>query len=350
MKIKEYKKYMSRCLELAYLGIGSVSPNPMVGSLIVYKKRIIGEGYHQKYGENHAEVNAINSVKDKSLLKESTLFVNLEPCAHQGKTPSCALLIKELKIPKVVIGCIDTFSKVSGQGVKILKDAGCDVEIGILEKESRELNRRFFTFHEKMRPYIILKWAQTLDNFIDITRVNQNYVGPTWITNKLARISVHKLRAEEDAIFVGTNTAKKDNPNLNIRDWTGKNPIRIVLDKNLRLPSYLHLFDKSNETIVFTENEKASSKNLEYIKINYRANIINQIIDILYEKEIQSVIIEGGANFINSLVKENCWDEARLYIGKKFFHNGIKAPKISGNIVYSEKFIDSELFIFRKGL
>ena len=239
------EKYMKRCLDLAILGNGNTAPNPMVGSVIVYNGKIIGEGYHQKCGEAHAEVNAIKSVKDHELLKKATLYVNLEPCAHQGRTPACSLLIRTKQIPRAVIGCIDTFSKVAGKGVEILTNSGCDVTVGVLEKESREINRRFFTFHEKKRPFIILKWAQTLDGFIDKMRTPDMPIKPIWITNELARTVVHKWRSQESAIMIGTNTATKDNPKLNVRDWTGENPVRVVVDRNLRIPQSAYIFDKS---------------------------------------------------------------------------------------------------------
>ena len=228
------EKYLKRCIELAKQGLGNTYPNPLVGSVVVYNGNIIGEGYHKKCGEAHAEVNAVNSVKDKSLLCKSTLYVNLEPCSHIGRTPACSTMIIANKIPKVVIGSIDSFSKVSGKGVEMLKQAGIDAKVGILEKECRNLNKRFFTFHEKKRPYIILKWAQTKDGFIDIIRTNKNQTGE-WITNELSRALVHKWRSEESSIMVGTDTANMDNPRLDVREWTGKNPLRISIDRKLRL-------------------------------------------------------------------------------------------------------------------
>jgi diaminohydroxyphosphoribosylaminopyrimidine deaminase / 5-amino-6-(5-phosphoribosylamino)uracil reductase len=233
------EKFMTRALELAQLGIGNVAPNPMVGCVIVHQGKIIGEGYHHEYGKAHAEVNAINSVKNHQLLPESTLYVTLEPCSHFGKTPPCADLIIREKIPNVVIGTIDPFSRVAGTGIEKLQNAGCKVEVGILKEKCQEVNRRFFTFHKKKRPYIILKWAQTEDGFIDIDRSIEHFGQPTWITNDLSRIAVHKMRSEESAILVGTNTAQKDNPSLTVRDWYGSHPLRLVIDRNLRLPSGL---------------------------------------------------------------------------------------------------------------
>ncbi len=348
MKTKNIDKiFMSRCLDLAKLGIASVAPNPMVGCVIACDGKIIGEGYHRKFGEAHAEVNAINSVTNHELLKNSTIYVSLEPCSHYGKTPPCTDLIISKKIPRVVVGCVDSFSQVSGRGIKKFIQAGCDVTVGVLEKESRELNKRFFTFNENKRPYIILKWAQTLDGFIDVIRTADNQIEPTWITNEYSRILVHKWRSLETAIMVGTNTAEKDNPKLNVRDWTGTNPIRIVLDRQLRLSENLNFFDKTIHTIVFTEKDKKSVKNIDYIKINFSNNIIRQILDYLYQIKVQSIIIEGGEKLIMSFVNQNIWDEARVFVGNKFFHKGIKAPVINCDILYEDNLSDSKLFIYR---
>ena len=319
----------------------------MVGCVIVYDEKIIGEGYHRKFGEAHAEVNAINSVTNHKLLKKSTLYVNLEPCSHFGKTPPCTDLIISKNIPRVVIGCVDSFSQVSGRGIKKLKQTGCNVTVSVLEKESRELNKRFFTFNEKKRPYIILKWAQTLDGFIDVIRTADNQIEPTWITNEYSRILVHKWRSQEPAIMVGTKTAEKDNPKLNVRDWTGTNPIRIVLDRQLRLSKNLNLFDKTIHTIIFTENDKKSLKNIDYIKINFSKNIIPQILDYLYQIKVQSIIIEGGEKLIMSLVNQNMWDEARVFVGNKFFYKGIKAPVINCNVLYEDNLFANKLFVYR---
>ena len=255
MEEEEDIKFIRRCLDIAVKAEGSTAPNPMVGSVIVYKGKIIGEGYHRKYGEHHAEVNAINSVKDKSLLDKSTIYVSLEPCSHYGKTPPCASLIVSMGIPNVVIGTKDTASHVSGKGIKILKDAGCNVTLGVLEKECKELNKRFFTFHEKNRPYIILKWAQTKDGFIDVIRNEVSPAQPTWITNNLSKALVHKWRSEEQSILIGTNTARIDNPSLTTRNWKGKNPLRIVLDRTLELDHQLNLFNISAETLIIADKE-----------------------------------------------------------------------------------------------
>ncbi len=347
MQKKTDEIYIQRCLQLAKNGIGNTYPNPLVGSVIVHKGKIIGEGYHRKAGEPHAEVNAVNSVKNKKLLKESTLYVNLEPCAHEGRTPACSRMIVNLQIPRVVVGCRDSFDKVDGKGIEMMQKAGIDVSVGVLEKKSRELNKRFFTFYEKKRPYVILKWAQTLDGFIDFDRKPETPIQPNWITDKYARINVHKMRSEEQAILVGTNTAEKDNPGLNVRDWTGKNPLRIIIDKNLRLPKNLSLFDRTIPTLVLTEKEKQSEKNLQFLKVVFDETLLQQLFLHLYNFEIQSVIIEGGTQTVNSFLDTNLWDEAKVYIGDKFFHKGVKAPEIKINPIKKETISGSKLFTYR---
>ena len=337
-------KYMKHCFCLAIKGIREVAPNPMVGCIIVHQNKIIGEGYHQQYGEAHAEVNAINSVRNKELLKESTLYVNLEPCVHFGKTPPCSDLIIKHQIPKVVIGCVDSFSKVSGKGIEKLKNSGVEVLVGILEKEAIELNKRFFTFHNKKRPYIILKWAETMDAFIDVERPSnslsesemeqpsdstQDTSFNNWITTPSSKKLVHNWRAEEQAIMVGTNTALNDNPKLTVREVDGKNPLRIVLDLNLRLPNGLHLLDKTIPTIIFNHHKNKKEINLELIRLEKDIELVPQILEQLYQREIQSVIIEGGAQLLNTFLEKNLWDEARVFTGNKYFKAGLKAPKIN---------------------
>lgn len=338
------EKYLLRCLELAKNGLGNVAPNPMVGCVIVFDGKIIGEGYHQEYGKAHAEVNAIHSVKDKSLLKRSTLYVNLEPCAHFGKTPPCANLIIEYNIPRVVIGCVDSFSEVSGKGIEKLKNAGIDVSVGVLEKESLELNKRFFTFHNKKRPYIILKWAETKDGYIDVERINEiagqtNNEVDNWITSPLSKQLVHKWRSEESAIMVGTNTALNDNPQLNVREWKGKNPTRVVVDLHDRLPQNLYVFDKSVPTLVFSLTKQEQENNLTFVKINDSKYLIKEILDELYKRNIQSIIIEGGATLLQSFIDLNYWDEARIFVGNRKFTTGLKAPSLKGNLL-TEELID----------
>ena len=343
------KKYMLRCLELAKNGLGNVAPNPMVGCVIVYDEKIIGEGYHQEYGNAHAEVNAINSVKNKTLLKESTLYVSLEPCAHFGKTPPCANLIVEHNIPRVVIACVDTFSEVAGKGIEKLKNAGIDVTVGVLEKEALELNKRFFTFHNKKRPYIILKWAETIDGFIDVDRSFDKLRmtnTDNWITSPLSKKLVHKWRSEETGILIGTNTALNDNPQLNVREWKGKNPTRIVIDLNNRLPQHLHIFDKTIPTIVFSLSKESEEQNLAFVKINDTSKLIVEILTELHRRNIQSVIVEGGATLLQTFIDQNLWDEARVFVGNKHFKTGLKAPNLVGEILSKECIESDVLTVF----
>jgi len=347
MSTKEDEKYMRRCLELAQLGFGTAAPNPMVGSVIVHNGKIIGEGYHKKCGEAHAEVNAINSVTDHSLLTDSTIYVNLEPCAHHGKTPPCADLIVEKQIPRVVIGCQDSFAKVAGKGIEKLKKAGREVIVGVLEKESLELNKRFFTFHKQKRPYIILKWAQTIDGFIDIERKPDSPIEPYWITNDLAKKLVHKWRTEESAFMVGTNTARNDNPRLTVRDWNGRNPVRIVLDRNLSLEKSLHIFNNEAKTIVFNSLKNEIIDNVEFVKIDFDENMLEPLLQILYQHEIQSLVVEGGQQLLASFINQNLWDEARVFIGNKQFFSGTKAPAFTGYLSGSEMIGDSKLLFYK---
>ncbi len=338
---------MARCIELAKMGAGNVSPNPMVGCVIVLEDQIIGEGYHQKYGEAHAEVNAINSVANPADLKKSTIYVSLEPCAHYGLTPPCADLIVANKIPRVVIGSVDPFAKVAGKGIQRLINAGIDVKVGILENECKELNKRFFNFHEKKRPYIILKWAQTLDGYIDIDRSKNEYGEPTWITGNDALVKVHKMRAEEDAILVGTNTAQKDNPSLTVRHCEGKNPLRIVIDKNLRLARTLHLFDNSTPTLVLNSIQNETQDNTEFVQLNFEKNILPQLLKVLHSKNCLSLIVEGGKKVLESLIAKDLWDEAHVFTGNKYFKSGIEAPKLQGKIVLTEQIENDRLIVYK---
>ncbi len=347
VKNQQHDLFMGRCLQLARNGEGLTWPNPVVGAVVVYQNQIIGEGYHRKAGGPHAEVIAIESVKNHDLLKESTLYVNLEPCAHFGKTPPCALLIQQKKIPSVVIGCIDSFSEVAGKGIAMLKASGVNVLSGVLETESRELNRRFFTFHEKKRPYIILKWAATQDGFIDISRTEGPGNRPTWITNEHARRIVHLWRTREMAILIGSNTARMDNPLLTVRDWFGSNPIRIVLDRNGTLPSNLALFNGESQTLVFTGNKDVYFDNSETILIPDNTNPIIAVLETLYKKEIQSLIVEGGSVLLNAFIEMGLWDEARVFTGHQWFINGVVAPVLKNKPVQFEKFGNSSLFIYR---
>lgn len=334
-----HQKYIARCIQLAKNGLGTTYPNPLVGSVIVHNDKIIGEGWHQKAGEPHAEVNAIQSVKDKSLLKKATIYVSLEPCSHFGKTPPCADLIIEHQIPNVVIGTIDSFAKVCGQGIQKLKEAGCYVTVGVLENECQELNKRFFTFHNKKRPYIILKWAQTQDGFIapdKILRQAQNdKPKPVWITNAYSRQLVHKWRSEEQAILVGTNTVIEDNPSLTTRDWFGQNPVRIVLDKNYKISKESVIFDSSALTICIGSDE-----------INFSKSIASEVVKLLFEHNIQSVIIEGGTKTLQTFIDANLWDEARIFESKSKFENGIKTPIFKGLEQKRQTIINDQLIIY----
>ncbi|WP_160127547.1 bifunctional diaminohydroxyphosphoribosylaminopyrimidine deaminase/5-amino-6-(5-phosphoribosylamino)uracil reductase RibD [Kordia antarctica] len=337
---------MKRCLQLAANGLQTAMPNPSVGAVIVYNDVIIGEGYTSAFGGNHAEVNAIHSVKDKSLLKDATIYVSLEPCSHFGKTPPCSEFIIKHKIPKVVIGTIDPFAKVAGKGIARLQDSGCQVTLGVLEAECKVSNKRFFTFHQHKRPYIILKWAETQDGFIDKIRHENDPIQPNWITNKFSRQLVHKWRSEEAAILVGTNTAITDNPKLNTRDWHGKNPVRIVLDKSLRIPESYALFDQTIKTIALTEQLKENSENIIFETIDFSKNIAEQICEVLYKHELQSVIIEGGKQTLQTFIDSNLWDEARIFKGNVQFQQGIEAPKLEGNLQSEQTILDNSLYIF----
>lgn len=344
MKVQE--KYITRCIELAKNGLGTTYLNPLVGSVIVYKNEIIGEGWHKKYGEAHAEVVAINSVENKDLLKNATIYVSLEPCSHFGKTPPCADLIVKYDIPNVVIGTIDPNSKVAGTGVKKLLEAGINVTVGILKNECNELNKRFFTFHQKKSPFIILKWAESSDGFISPEVKSEQK--PVWITNEFSRQLVHKWRSEEQAILVGTKTVIDDNPALTVRDWVGKNPVRIVIDRNNNVSKESHIFNNQAQTIVFTDLKISSeSENTKYINIDFNKNSTEQIVAILYENQIQSVIIEGGRHTIQSFIDANLWDEARVFQRDIYLGNGTKAPILNIKNSTKKTIKNDTLLIFR---
>ncbi len=332
---------MKRCIELAEKGLSSTYPNPLVGSVIVHNDTIIGEGWHYKSGEPHAEVLAIESVKDKKLLPEATIYVSLEPCSHFGKTPPCANLIIQKGIKNVVIGSKDPNPKVSGKGIKLLQDAGCNVTFGALKKECNRLNKRFFTYHKKKRPYIILKWAQTANGFIAPKHKEEKK--PVWITNPFSRQLVHKWRSEEQAILVGTNTVIQDNPSLTVRDWFGKNPLRCVIDKNLIVPDNASVFSSEAPTVVFAQKSKPDSETICFEKIDFSnsSEVVKQICRKLYLHTIQSVIIEGGAITLQTFIDENLWDEARIFTGNTTFKDGIKAPNITGKTILKQK-IDND--------
>jgi diaminohydroxyphosphoribosylaminopyrimidine deaminase/5-amino-6-(5-phosphoribosylamino)uracil reductase len=332
--------YMQRALDLAQLSRGSVSPNPLVGCVIVHNNVIIGEGRHEKYGEAHAEVNAIASVKDQSLLKGSTVYVNLEPCSHFGKTPPCADLLVKHQIKKVVIANIDPNPLVSGKGIQKLKDAGIEVITGVLEAKGNELNKRFFTFLERKRPYIILKWAETADGFI----ARENF-DSKWISNEHSRQLVHKWRSEEDAVMVGTATALHDNPALTVRDWSGRNPTRIVLDRYNRLPKTLTLFDGQQQTICYTVSKSEAQKNLEFVKLN-ESSFQQSLLDDLAKRNIQSVIIEGGATTLQQFINNSLWDETRVFTSDQKFGSGISSPQFNGNLTATESVFNDTLNIY----
>lgn len=344
-------KFMRRCLELASRAEGLTYPNPMVGSVIVNDGKIIGEGYHLRSGLPHAEVNAINSVSDKTKLKFSTLYVNLEPCSHYGKTPPCADLIISSSINRVVIGTVDTSDKVAGKGLSALRDAGCEVIIGVVEEECRRLNRRFFTFHEKKRPYITLKWAQSADGFMDIIRSEDHKIEPTWITGMPERILVHKWRASEQAILVGAGTVRKDNPKLNVRDWKGPHPLRIILSSSGIINLEPSVNELDSKTIVFTHNEDANISNAVKVKLNSKIPSSLQIAEYLFNSGIQSLLVEGGANVLNHFISSGLWDEARIFTADNCFKNGVKAPQmeeaLSSRTIFSgsslEKYLNRSL-------
>lgn len=342
-----HEKYMRQCISLALKGMGHAAPNPLVGSVIVHNDEVIGEGYHERYGDAHAEVNAINSVKNKELLKEATLYVNLEPCAHHGKTPPCADLIVKHKIPYVVIGTVDPHSVVKGKGIEKLVSAGCDVKVGVLEEECRELNRRFFTFHEKQRPYILLKWAQTADRYIDTQRSFDQAGEALRISNEESRRLVHRWRSEEQAIMVGTNTALLDNPMLTVRECEGKNPLRVVPDRQLRIPLHYHLFDGSAPTLVFTEMKEKRSAKAEYVHVKFDDRLIEKILKELYRRNIQSVMVEGGHQLLSSFISKGLWDEARIFTSRRKLGSGVQAPAFSRKPVSSGDIAGDQLSIYR---
>lgn len=328
------EKYIRRCIQLARNGMCNAAPNPMVGAVIVHNDRIIGEGYHARCGEGHAEVNAIRSVKDESLLQESTIYVSLEPCSHYGKTPPCADLIIRKGIPRVVVGCVDPFSLVSGRGIQKLKDAGIDVKVGVLEAECRQLIKRFVTFNTQQRPYITLKWAESADGFIDINREEGQ---PVVLSTPITLMYVHKQRAEHHAILVGRRTALLDNPSLTTRNWYGKNPVRLVIDKELTLPTSLKLFDGSAPTWIFTAQDKASTSQVTFFKLDFSRSILPQILQKLYENKLQALLVEGGSQLLQSFIDEGLWDEIYTEHSAIVLENGVKGPVIPAG--YKKNFL-----------
>ena len=329
-------------MQIAKNGIGITRPNPSVGAVIVCQNKIIGEGFTSPHGENHAEVNAINAVENKSLLKEATIFVTLEPCSHFGKTPPCADLIVKYQLKQVVIGCLDSNSLVAGKGVSHLENAGINVIVGVLEKECRMHHKRFFKVQENKRPYIILKWAETKDGFV--APIAKNEIKPIFISNTYSQQLVHKLRSAEHAILVGTKTVLADNPKLNIRSWSGENPIRVVLDNTLRIPKNSNILDGSTKTIIITATKDkniVSSKNLIFEEIDFSKNIAKQVCEVLSKYQVQSLIVEGGTQTLQTFIDEKLWDEAMVFVGNTSFVKGVKSPIITKE--FKEEFIESDV-------
>lgn len=341
---------MQRALFLAQKGRFSTSPNPRVGAVIVHKNKIIGEGYHRQFGEAHAEPNAIDSVEDKSLLAESTLYVTLEPCSHHGKTPPCVDLILKHKIPEVYIASKDPFEKVNGSGIEKLREAGVIVKIGLLEKEALELNKRFFTFHQKKRPYIILKWAETADGFIGRLQ-SDPMKEDSWITSTESKQLVHLWRAEEDGILVGSNTALADHPQLDCREVFGKNPLRILIDENLDVPHSFAIFNKKAPTIVFNSIKDEQNEHLRFIKLDFSSSekLLTELLNHLHQNQIQSLIVEGGKQTLQAFIDQGLWDEIRQFKGEKCFKNGIPSPDFKGKLIYSENISGDDLKTYTQG-
>lgn len=346
---------MSRCLQLAANGLGGTYPNPLVGCVIVHRGKIIGEGWHRKAGEPHAEVHAINSVRDTALLKKSEMYVNLEPCSHHGRTPPCADLIVKMGVPRVFIGSLDENAQVNGAGVARLEKSGCQVTAGILEKECRELNRRFFTFHRQRRPYIILKWAESADEFIFPSEDQVAERGPVWISNTYSRQLVHKWRAEEDAILVGTRTVEQDDPCLTVREVKGRPILRLVIDRQGRCGWKSKVFHGDAATVVFADkSDKQRSvpeelrNNVRIERLDFGASLPEQIVDFLFQEEVQSLIVEGGAATLIAFIDAGLWDEARVFRGDVRLKEGLGAPKLSGMPDKEVSIWGDRLFYYRK--
>lgn len=337
--------YLKRCIQLARNGLGTTYPNPLVGCVIVHDNSIIGEGWHQKAGGPHAEVVAVKSVKNKELLKNSTLYVSLEPCNHFGKTPPCSDMILTNSIKKVVVGTLDPFEKVSGRGVKKLVDAGCTVHVGVLEDACHELNKRFFTYHLEKRPYIILKWAESLNGFISPLKKEKKE--PFFISSEASQQLVHKWRSEEMAILAGTNTILEDNPKLNTRHWYGASPIRVVIDRELKTPKTSYVWDKNIKTIFITEKGLPPYENLFFEAVDFKNNLAKQICEVLYRHTTQSVIVEGGRATLQTFIDEALWDEARVFTSTKALNAGTKAPMVKGETISEKKIGTDKLTILK---
>lgn len=341
--------YMRRCLQLAQQAEGQTAPNPMVGAVLVHNGVIIGEGYHHRCGLPHAEVNAIASVKNPELLPQSTLYVSLEPCSHYGKTPPCAKLIIEKRIPRVVVGMGDPNEKVNGRGIAMLREVGVEVIEHVLEPECRWLNRRFITFHTKKRPFILLKWAQTADGFIDKIRDDAS-TPPLRISNEVTKTLNHQIRSVESAILIGTNTALLDNPHLTSRKWGSRNPVRMVVDRSLRIPADYRLLDDSAPTVVFNATKDETIGNISYVRLDFEQNIVPQMVDYLYQHELQSVIVEGGRQLLQSFIDLDLWDEARIETSPVTIGDGVKAPIFPMKPTKIELFGQNEMRIFSRKL
>ncbi len=339
------EEYMLRALQLAKLGGAATKSNPLVGAVIVLNDRIIGEGYHQKYGEAHAEVNAVNSVKDPALLKGATIYVTLEPCSHFGKTPPCADLLIRSEFKRVVIAQIDPFSEVSGRGIEKLKNAGIQVDCGILEKKAQELNKRFITFHSKKRPFITLKWAQTKDGFIDLDRSEEQESGINWISQPETQMITHEIRSTEQAILVGWRTIQNDNPSLTTRAFNGPNPIRIIIDPQLQASKEAKVFTDGLKTFVFNLLEDQEVNEVRYIKLKDLNPA--SILEMLFQINIHSVLVEGGASTLTHFIQSDLWDEALVITGKNEFKSGLKAPVLSKNPIKTVQFGRDRLNYFQ---
>ncbi|MFM6935771.1 MAG: bifunctional diaminohydroxyphosphoribosylaminopyrimidine deaminase/5-amino-6-(5-phosphoribosylamino)uracil reductase RibD [Flavobacteriales bacterium] len=341
----KHEDYMQRCLDLAQLGSSWVAPNPMVGCVIVKDGKIIGEGYHQHYGQAHAEVNAIASVKDKSFIEGATVYVNLEPCSHHGKTPPCSDLLVQSKVAKVIIGCRDSNKLVSGKGIEKLKRAGIEVEEGMLEDQCRLLNKRFFNFHEKGRPYVILKWAQTKDGYLDRIRSNDEK-GINWISCEETKSLVHKWRSQEQGILVGKHTAMNDNPSLTVREFSGRNPIRILIDSQLQVQENINLYSADAPTIIFNRIKDEKKDNIEWVKIKETST--KTILEELYKRNISSIMVEGGSRTLQYFIIDNVWDEAYVIVGDVYFQEGVKAPLLNRVPSHSHPFGTDTIYYFKR--
>ncbi len=341
------KQYMQRCLQLAKMGEAHVSPNPMVGAVVVHNGMIIGEGYHAQYGKGHAEVNAIASVAKTELLPEATIYVSLEPCSHHGKTPPCSELIIAKGIARVVVGCLDPFPAVSGRGVKMLRDAGIEVTVGVLQEECREINRIFMRFHEQKRPYITLKWAESADGYIDHEREPNEAAAR--ISNSVTTTLGHKLRALNDAIMVGTGTAKLDNPSLSLRHWCGVSPLRITIDRNQTLPNSLQLFSDGHPTLLFTHCYRERDEQVEQVIIDPNKESLTEILNSLYNKGVQRLLVEGGSQLLQSFIAQNYWDEAQVERGAESFNGGVPAPHLQGRVIANEQYDKNWVIRYKNG-